>query len=164
MAQALLHRNGRAAHMTQVERLGHPQEIADGLGQALRVIGRLGHLGGDPPQHGRKRRRAVAEALLLGEPLVEVASGLAVAVVLEHAREQLLGRLLRLEVELFLVLHRKHQPRLELQQRRDQHQELRGRLQVELARALEVLHVGEHHFGELDLQQVDLLGEHQRQQ
>ena len=57
-----------------------------------------------------------------------------------------------------------HQPRLQLEQRRDQHEELGGRLEVELAGALEVLDVGEHHLGEVDLEQVDLLLQHQRQE
>ena len=85
--------------------------------------------------------------------------------VLEHPGEQLVGRLARLQVEPLLVLvHGQHQARLQLQQRRDQHEELGGRLEVELARALEVLDVGEHHLGQVDLEQVDLLLEDQRQQ
>ena len=57
-----------------------------------------------------------------------------------------------------------HQPRLQLEQRRDQHQELGGGLEVELAGALEVLDVGQHHVGQVDLEQVDLLPQHERQQ
>ena len=98
------------------------------------------------------------------QPVAQVLGGAAVAVVLEHAREQLLGRLLGLEVEALLVLLRQHQARLQLQQRRDQHQELGGRLEVELAGALEVLDVGQHDLGQIDLEQVDLLPEHQRQE
>ena len=57
-----------------------------------------------------------------------------------------------------------HQPRLQLQQRRDQHDELGGGLEVELAALLEVVEVGEHDLGELQLEQVDLFAQHQRQQ
>jgi hypothetical protein len=98
------------------------------------------------------------------EAVAQVLRGAAVAVVLEHAREQLLGRLLGLEVKPLLVLLGQHQARLQLQQRGDQHQELGGRLEVELPRSLEVLDVGQHHLGEVDLEQVDLLPQHQRQE
>ena len=98
------------------------------------------------------------------EPLAQVLRGAAVAVVLEHAREQLLGGLLRLEVDALLVLARQHQPRLQLEQGRDQHEELGGGLEIELAGALEVLDVGEHDLGQVDLEQVDLLPQDQRQQ
>ena len=56
------------------------------------------------------------------------------------------------------------QPRLELQQRGDQHQELGRGLEIELAARLEVVEVGEDDVGELDLEQVDLLAQDQRQQ
>ena len=98
------------------------------------------------------------------EPVAQVLGGLAVAVVLEHAREQLLGRLDRLDVEALLLVGGEHQPRLQLEQRRDQDEELGGGLEVELTRALEVLDVGEHDLGEVDLEQVDLLLQHQRQE
>ena len=98
------------------------------------------------------------------QPVAQVLGGAAVAVVLEHPREQLLGGLPRLEVEALLVLLGQHQPRLELEQRGDQHQELGGGLEVELARPLQVLDVGEHDLGEIDLEQVDLLPQHERQQ
>ena len=84
--------------------------------------------------------------------------------VLEHPREQLLGRLARLEVEALLLVRGQHQPRLELEQRGDQDEELGGGLEVELAGALEVLDVGEHDLGEVDLEQVDLLPQHERQE
>ena len=90
---------------------------------------------------------------------------MAVAARLEHPAQQLLGRLARLEVEPFVLLvAREHQPRLELQQRGDEHEELGRHLQVELAAGLEVVEVGEHDVGEVDLQQVDLLAQDQREQ
>ena len=84
------------------------------------------------------------------------------AAVLEQPREQLLDRLLRLEVEALHLLARQHQARLQLQQRGDQDQELGRRLEVELAARLEALDVGEHDLGEVDLEQVDLLVQDQR--
>src|SRR5205807_911341 len=78
--------------------------------------------------------------------------------------EQLLGRLARIELDQLLLLARQQQTRLELEQRGDQHQELRRRLQLELALSLQVIDVRDHDLREVDLQQVDLLPEDQRQQ
>ena len=98
----------------------------------------------------------------LGHP----AAGAAEARVLEHPLEQLLGRLRRPEALEVIgqLLARQHEPRLELEQRRDQHQELGGGLQIELTLGLEVVDVGEHDLGQLDLEQVQLLAQDQRQQ
>src|SRR6202023_3059039 len=63
-----------------------------------------------------------------------------------------------------LLLACEHQARLELEQRGDQHDELGRCLEVELAAALEVIEVGEHDFGELQLEQVDLFAKDQREQ
>ena len=71
---------------------------------------------------------------------------------------------MRLDVEPLLVVRGQHQPRLQLEQRGDQDEELGGGLEVELTRALEVLDVGEHDLGEVDLEEVDLLLQHQRQE
>src|ERR687892_853051 len=84
--------------------------------------------------------------------------------VADRAREQLRGRLARLEIQSLLVLLGEHQPRLQLEQRRDQDQELGGGLEVQLAGALEVLDIGQHDLREVDLEQVDLLLEHERQE
>ena len=93
-------------------------------------------------------------------------AGAAEAGVLEHAVEQLLGGLGgRQLVELVEhLLAGQHQPRLELEQRRDQHEELGRGLQVELALGLEVVDVGDHDLRQLDLEQVELLSQDQRQQ
>ena len=83
----------------------------------------------------------------------------------EHPREQLLGGLAGLElVEQLLVLARQHQPRLQLEQRRDQDEELGRHLEVELAARLEVVEVRDDDVGELDLEQVDLLAQDEGQQ
>ncbi len=98
------------------------------------------------------------------EQLAQVAGGGAVAARVEHPREQLLGGLLGLDVEQLLLLAAQHQPRLQLQQRGDQHDELGRRLEVELAALLEVVEVGEHDVGERQLEQVDLFAQDERQQ
>src|SRR5207253_3764471 len=98
------------------------------------------------------------------EQLGEVRRGGPVAAGVEHPREQLLGCLLGLDVEQLLILAAQHQARLELEQRGDQHDELGGGFEVELAAAFQVVEVGEHHFGQLQLEQVDLFAQHQRQQ
>ena len=91
--------------------------------------------------------------------------GAAVAVVLEHPREQLLGRLARLEVEPLLA------PRAGSISRdfSSSSAAISTRNSVAASRsssprALEVLDVGEHDLGEVDLEQVDLLLQHQRQE
>ncbi len=101
--------------------------------------------------------------LALEQP-AEVPGGRAVAARVEHPRKQLLGGCLGLDVELLLLVAEQHQPRLQLQQRGDQHDELGGRLELELAARLEVVEVGEHDLGELQLEQVDLFAQHERQQ
>ena len=114
----------------------------------------------------RQRRRAEA-----GTPCsrraarAQAAAGAAEAARLEHPLQQLLGGLGGLQLVAAPRSSRgQHQPRLQLQQRRDQHQELGRRLEVELARGLQVVEVGEHDLGQLHLQQVDLLAQDQRQQ
>ncbi len=83
--------------------------------------------------------------------------GRAVAAGVEHPCQQLLGGLGGLDVEQLLVLLAgEHQTRLELQQGGDQHDELSGGLEIELTAGLEVVEVGEHDLGELQLQEVDL--------
>ncbi len=108
---------------------------------------------------------AVEDGLLGLAQRGEMAAGAAEARVGEHPLQQLLGRLGGHQlVELLDLLAGQHQPRLELEQRRDQDQELGRRLQVELVARLEVVEVGEHDLGQLDLEQVELLAQDQREQ
>ena len=58
-----------------------------------------------------------------------------VAVRVEQPLEQLGGGLARVELDLLDLLAGQHQPRLQLEQRRDQHEELGRGLEVELAAA-----------------------------
>ena len=104
-------------------------------------------------------------ALLGGEAAGEVLGRVPVAARLEHPREQLLGGLAGLEIlEQVRVVAGQHQPRLQLQQRRDQHQELGRDLEIELAARLEHVEVGDDDVGQLDLEQVDLLAQDERQE
>ena len=104
-------------------------------------------------------------AVLGLQAIGEVVGGAPVAPRLEHPGQQLLGGLARLEVEqLVLVVARQHEPRLELQQGGDEHEELGGHLEVELAAGLEVVEVADDDVGQLDLEQVDLLAQDERQQ
>jgi hypothetical protein len=98
------------------------------------------------------------------QALAQVLGRRAVALGLEHPGQQLLGRLHGLDVDELGVLARQHEPRLELEQRRDEHQELRRHLEIELAAGLEVVEVGEDDVGQLDLEEVDLLAQDERQQ
>ena len=152
-----------------------------------------GWVGGGAPVALRKdraaqalgqRRGAKAHAVLAREQLAKMLGGGAVATGVEHPREQLLGGLSGLEVEHLLLFAAQHQTGLELQQGGDQHDELGGGLQVQLlalaARSasslaflrgtrvirllLEMVEVGEHDFGQLQLQQVHLFAQHKREQ
>ena len=120
---------------------------------------------GHAAQVRRQRRRAVAHAVLAGEPRprggrprggsgAPRASARAAPRRPRRARGRAARRRRR----------REQQPRLQLEQRGDQHEELGRRLEVELAARLEVVEVGEHDVGELDLEQVDLLAQDERQQ
>ena len=151
--------------MAQVERRRRAQQAAERLAEHGRVVGLLGLLERRAAQRGRQRRGAVERALLGLAARGQEAAGAAEARVGEHPLEQLLGRLGGRElVELLDLLARQHQARLELQQRGDQHEELRRGLEVELVAGLEVVEVGQHDVGQLDLEQVELLAQDQRQQ
>ena len=113
---------------------------------------------------GRQRGAAIAVALLPGQARGQVLGRLAVAARLEQPRQQLLGRLAGVEVGQRVVLARKHEPRLELEQRGDEDEELGRDLEVELAARLEVIEVADDDVGQLDLEQVDLLAENEREQ
>ena len=89
-------------------------------------------------------------------------AGVAVAAIFEHPREQLLGRLLGLQLLLVGLLLRQQEARLQLQEGRDQDEELGGRLEVQLVALLEVLDVGDHHLAQLDLREVHALPQHHR--
>ena len=151
-----------ARHVAGVDRRRRAQQAAHRVGEALGLVGLAGRLERDPAQLRRQRRGAVAVRPLGGEPLVHPLRRRPELAVLEQPREQLLGRLLRARGRGPPLLGGQHQARLQLQQRRDQDQELGRRLEVQLAARLEPLDVGEHDLGEVDLEQVDVLVQDQR--
>src|ERR1700722_4245563 len=106
---------------------------------------------------GRQRGTTKTNALLGLEQLQQVRRGRAVATRLQHPLQQLLGGLAGLDVEQLLAVLGEHQARLQFEQRRDQHDEFGGGLQVELAATLEVVEVGEYDIGQLQVEQVHLL-------
>ena len=90
---------------------------------------------------------------------------LAVALGLQHPREKLLGGLAREQVlQVVFALAGQHQARLQLQQRGDQDEELRRDLEIQLALGLEVIEIADDDVGELDLQQIYVLFEDERQE
>ena len=155
------HRDPR--HVAGVDRRRHAQQAADRVGEPLGLVCLAGRLDRHAAQLRRQRRGPVAVRLLgrASRSCIHSDAGAELAV-LEQPREQLLRGLVRVEVEPLVLLGGQHQPRLQLQQRGDQDQELGRRLQVQLAPRLEPLDVGEHDLGEVDLEQVDVLVQDQR--
>ena len=78
---------------------------------------------------------------------------------------ELLGRLGRAQlVELLDLLAGQHQPRLQLEQRGDQDEELGRGLEIELVGGLQVVHVGDHDLGQVHFEQVQFLPQDQGEQ
>src|SRR5262249_20842324 len=92
--EPLLDRHVRARDVRHVELRGLAQQAADRLVQQLRVVYGGGVVERDLAQLGRQRRAAVAEAGLGAEAVAQEGRAVREALVLEHAREQLLGGLL----------------------------------------------------------------------
>ena len=142
----------------------HPQKGAQGRRQR----GGLIDLGRGVERGAAKlrweRRGSVQVATPIREQAHQMRRGVAVAPVLEHPRQELVGRLLGRELGLVILGRRKQQPRLQLEQRGDQDEELGGGVEVELAGALEVLEVGDHDLAQRHLGEAHLLAEHHRHQ
>ena len=113
---------------------------------------------------GGQRSGPVDVAAPVGEQLGQMGGGVAVAAVLEHSRQQLVGRLLRAQLRHVVLGRRQEQPRLQLQERGDQDQELGRRVEIELAGALQVLEVGDDDLAERDLGEAHLLAQDDRHQ
>ena len=114
----------------------------------------------------RERRRAdPEEAVALGrEPLAQPRRRLLHPPVLGEPPRELLGRRLRLELGELGRLLGEEAARLQLEQRRDEDEELAARLEVELVPLGEPLEEREHDAGDVDLAQVELVLEDERQQ
>ena len=114
---------------------------------------------------GSQRCRSVAEhAQFLGGTLAQPSRDALEAAVLDQALEQLGLRLLGRQVVQIVELTGEEQPHLDLEQRGHQHQELAGRLEVELALVVRPADVGDHDLCDRNVGQLDLLAQHQREQ
>ena len=114
----------------------------------------------------RERRRAEPEVAvaLRREPLAEPLRGLLGAPVLGEPPRELLGGLLRIELCELGLLVREERARLQLEQRRDEDEELAARLEVELLPLGQPLEEGDDDAREVDVPQVELLLEDEREQ
>ena len=114
----------------------------------------------------RERRRAEAEVAvaLAGEPLGEPARRLLHPPVLGEPACELLGRLLRLELGQLGLLVGEERARLQLEQRRDQDEELAARLEVELLALGQPIDERDHDRRHVDVGRLELLLQEQRQE
>ena len=110
---------------------------------------------------GPSRKNAVALRL---EPLAEPAGRVLHPPVLGEPPRELLGRGLRLELGELGRLLREEAARLQLEQRGDEDEELAARLEVELVALGEALEEGEHDPGHVELPQIELVLQDERQQ
>ena len=126
-----------------------------------RILGRQ-----NPFRPGRERRGPDAEVALAlaGQPLGEPGGRLLHPPVLGEPPRQLLGRLLRLELGELRVLVREERPRLQLEQRGDQDEELPAGLEIELVALGQPLDEGDHDRGHVDLGRLELLLQDERQE
>ena len=127
----------------------------------------LGLLRGEPALGPRReRRRAEAEeAVALGlEPVGEPCGRLLRAAVLGEATGELLGGLLGLELGELGVLVGEEATRLQLEQCRDEDEELAAGVEVELVALGETLDERDDDPGDVHLRQVELLLQDERQQ
>ena len=137
------------------------REQAHHLREPLRLLRRERRL----DLRRERRRPEPEEAVALGlEPLAQPAGGLLHPPVLGEPPRELLGRRLRLELGELGRLLGEEAARLQLEQRRDQDEELAARLEVELLALGEPLEEREHDPGHVDLPQLELVLQDERQQ
>ena len=129
--------------------------------QLLRLLRR------QPPLHpGRERSRAETEepvALPL-QPFRQPLRRLLRAPVLRQPACQLFGGLLRLELRELRLLVREEATRLQLEQRGDEDEELAACLELELVARGEPLDERNDNSGDVDVGQVELLAQDEREQ
>ena len=119
-------------------------------------VSTLGASGAGPSR--KKRSPSVCEAL------AQPGGGLLHAPVLGEPARELLRCGLRLELGELGGFLREEAARLQLEQRRDEDEELAARLEVELLALGEALEEGEHDPGDVELPQVELVFEDERQE
>ena len=90
-------------------------------------------------------------------PLAEPAGRLLHASVLGQAARELLGRFLRLELRELSVLLGKEMASLDLEQSRDQDEELAARVEVDLVAGGQMLDEGDDDGGDVDLRRLQLI-------
>ena len=114
----------------------------------------------------RERRRAEAEEALalVREPLAQPAGRLLHPAVLGEPPGELLGGLLRLEVGELGLLLGEEVPRLDLEQRGDEHEELAARVEIELVALGEMRDERDDDRGDVDVRRLELILEDERQE
>ena len=138
-----------------------------GSKQAHDIRERLRILGGEPPLRDRRERRGAEpeEPIALRcEPLREPAGRLLHAPVLGEPPRKLLGGFLGLEVGELRSLVLEESPRLELEQRGDENEELAAGVEVERLPLREPLDEAHDDAGDVHVGQVDFLLQDERQQ
>ena len=138
------------------------------LGQQAQCRGELfGILRRELPLGPRRDRRgadAEITVALAREALREPAGGLLHPAVLGEPPRELLGGLLRLELGELGLLVGEERASLQLQQRRDQDEELAAGFEIELVSLGEPLDESDDDRGHVDLGRLELLLQQQRQQ
>ena len=135
---------------------GSPPPGAPGCSSTSGATGRGGAYGAGPCAEDAQ----AGGRSLPGEPL----GGALEALVLGEAQGQLLGRALGVELLLVLGVGIDEQARLELAQRRDEHEELRERLEIDLLGALQLREVGQHDVDDRHLDELELLAQDEGEQ
>src|SRR5581483_11786833 len=157
----LRHRREPERHVVQRDLRRLLREQPDHVREAL------GLLRGERDLHPRRERRRAEpeEALAFGlEPVAEPLGGVLHPAVLGEAPCELLGGRLGLELRELRSLLREEAARLQLEERRDEDEELAARLEVELLAVVQPLDEREHDAGDVDLRQVELVLQDERQQ
>ena len=133
----------------------HPaSDQGSSLNSTTTGSGRGASQDGTQPEHARELRALRAQP----------AGGALEPAVLDQPRHQLGVRLLRRHLLVLGELVPEQLAHLDLEQRRDQHQELAGRLEVELVALVGSRDVGDHDFSNRHVRELDLLAQHQGKQ
>ena len=112
----------------------------------------------------RRRPEPEVELALLLEPLPQPHGGELHPPVLGETPRELLGGLLRLQVRELRLLVGEQMSRLQLEQRRDQDEELAAGVEIELVALGEPLDEGNDDPGHVDLRRLDRVLEQEREQ
>ncbi len=112
---------------------------------------------------GRRARAEDAQACCR-TPLREPLRGPLETLILGEAQRELLGRALGVELLLVFGVGIDEQPGLQLTQRRDEHEELRKRLEIDLLSAFDPRKVRQHDVDDRNLDELELLAQHEGEQ